>query len=76
MGVTLLTGGDWGVDYIREFFEAPFFLKAESEQLYGLLDSGPGARSATLSRFQVKIDVSETREWIVIKTEFEPLGAN
>jgi hypothetical protein len=74
IGVTLLSGGDWGVNYIREFFEAPFFLRAESEQLYALLAAGQGARSATLSRFQVKIDVSETREWIVIRAEFEPLG--
>ena len=71
-----MSGGDWGVNYIREFFEAPFFFRSESEQLYALLDSGPGVRSATLSRFQVKIDVSEAREWIVIRSEFEPLGIN
>jgi hypothetical protein len=76
IGVALLSGGDWGVNYIREFFEASFFLKAESEQLYALLDSGPGTRSATLSRLQVKIDVSETHEWIVVRAEFEPLGIN
>lgn len=76
IGVTLLSGGDWGVNYMREFFEAPFFFRSESEQLYALLDSGPGVRSATLSRFQVKIDVSEAREWIVIRSEFEPLGIN
>jgi hypothetical protein len=76
IGVTLLSGGNSGVNYLREFFEAPFFLKAESEQLYGLLDAGQGVRSAALSRFQVKVDVSDTREWIIIKVEFEPLGAN
>lgn len=52
------------------------FFRSESEQLYALLDSGLGSRSATLSRFQVKIDVSGTREWIVIRAEFEPLGTN
>jgi hypothetical protein len=74
IGVTVLSGWDWGVNYIREFFEAPFFFRSESEQLYALLDSGAGARSATLSRFKVTIDVSETRKWIVIRAEFGPLG--
>ena len=40
LGVVLLATGDYGVNYIREFFEAPFFLRAESEQLYILLDGG------------------------------------
>ena len=74
IGVTVLSGGDWGVNYIREFFEAPFFFKSETEQLYALLDSGADSRSASLSRFKVTIDVSETREWIVIRAEFEPLS--
>src|SRR6201993_4033934 len=29
--VALITNGDWGVNYVREFFEAPFFLPPESE---------------------------------------------
>jgi hypothetical protein len=45
LGVVLLATGDDGVNYIREFFEAPFFLRQESEQLYILLDRGPGTRS-------------------------------
>jgi hypothetical protein len=73
--VTLIANGDWGVNYIREFFEAPFFLRSESEQLYALLDANPGARAATLGRFDVEIDVFETREWIVITAEFGPPGS-
>jgi hypothetical protein len=46
IAVTLLARGDFGVNYIREFFEAPFFLRSEREQLYALLDANPGARSA------------------------------
>jgi hypothetical protein len=76
IAVTVTTTGDWGVNYMREFFEAPFFLRSETEQFYTLLDAGPGARSATLGRFQVKIDVLETREWIVIRSEFSPLRGN
>ena len=73
--VTLITNGDWGVNYIREFFEASFFLRSESEQLYALLNAKPGARSATLGRFDVEIDVVETREWIIITAEFGPPGS-
>ena len=49
LGIVLLATGDYGVNYIREFFEAPFFLRAESEQLYMLLDGGPGIRRTLLS---------------------------
>jgi hypothetical protein len=76
IAVTVTTTGDWGVNYIREFFEAPFFFQSETEQLYALLNAGAGARSATLGRFQVKMDVLETREWIVIRSEFSPLRGN
>ena len=34
---------------IREFFEAPFFLRAESEELYMLLDGGVLAFDRSLS---------------------------
>jgi len=75
IAVTVIAGGDWGVNYIREFFEASFFLRAESERLYTLLDANPSAGAAALDRFDVKIDVFKTREWIVIGTEFEPPGS-
>jgi hypothetical protein len=76
IAVTLIARGDFGVNYIREFFEAPFFLRSESEQLYALLDANPGARSAALGRFDAKIDVFETREWIIIAAEFGPPGGD
>jgi hypothetical protein len=72
IAVTLTAKGDWGVNYIREFFEAPFFLRSESEQLYALLDANPSVLATALGRFDVKIDVFKTREWIVIATKFEP----
>jgi hypothetical protein len=70
--VTLLANGDWGVNYIREFFEAPFFLRPESEQLYALLYPNPGGHPTSLGRFDVGIDVFETRHWIVVTVEFGP----
>ena len=74
IAVTLYASGDWGLNYIREFFEAPFFLRSESEQLYVLLDATPRTRTAALSRFDVKINIFKTRELIVIAIEFSPPG--
>jgi hypothetical protein len=72
LGVALLATGDYGVNYIREFFEAPFFLRPESEQLYMLLEGGPGIRSFALERFSVQISISESGRWLVVALEFRP----
>jgi len=73
--VALITNGDWGVNYIREFFEAPFFYRSETEQLYTLLDANPRHRWAGLGRFDVQIEVFETRQRFAIAAEFGPPGA-
>lgn len=73
--VVLVTTGDFGVNYIREFFEAPFFLRSETEQLYALMDAGLGTRSIELGRFGVEVGVLETHAWIIIAVEFSPPGA-
>ena len=75
IAVTLTARGDFGVNYIREFFQAPFFLRSESEQLYALLDANPSFGAAALGRFDVKIAVFKTRESIMIRAEFGPPGS-
>ena len=70
LGVVLFATGDYGVNYIREFFEAPFFLRGETEQLYKLLDGGPGIRSVTLERFNIQMGIAVAERWIVIALEF------
>jgi hypothetical protein len=72
LGVVLLATGDYGMNYIREFFEAPFFLGQESEQLYALLDAGPGIRSVALERFNVQMRISEVGRWLVVALGFSP----
>ena len=72
LGVVLLATGDYGVNYIREFFEAPFFLLPESERLYMLLDKGTGIRSLALPRFNVQMRISEAGKWLVVALEFRP----
>jgi hypothetical protein len=70
--VVLLATGGYGVNYIREFFVAPFFLREETEQLYKLLDRGPGIRSVTLERFNIQMGITAAESWVVVAIEFSP----
>ena len=72
LAVVLLATGDYGVNYLREFFEAPFFLRAETEQFYAFLDRGPGIRAIALDRFEVQMSISHAGNWIVVALEFGP----
>ena len=71
--VVLLATGDYGVNYLREFFEAPFFLRPESEQLYMLLDRGPGIRSVALERFNVQMRISEAGKMARRRSGVQPV---
>lgn len=44
---------DYGMTLLREFFEAPFFQRRESEQFYALLDGRNVTKSIRLPRFDV-----------------------
>ena len=70
--IVLLATGNYGMSYIREFFEAPFFLSRESEELCMLLDRGPGIRLLALERFHVQLSVFDAGGWIVVELEFGP----
>jgi hypothetical protein len=72
LAVVLLATGNYGVNYMREFFEAPFFLLTETEQFYKFLEQGPGIRSITLQRFKVQMSISHTGSLIVAALEFSP----
>jgi hypothetical protein len=54
LAVVLLATGNYGVNYMREFFEAPFFVRQETEQFYAFLDRGPGIRSITLDALRFR----------------------
>ena len=62
LAVVLAATGDWGVSTLREFFEAPFFRRSESEQMYRLLYANPPPRSAALER----------PGWTIIRLDFSP----
>ena len=72
LDVTLLTTGDYGLNYLREFFEAPFFLRSETEQFYAFLDRGLGTRSITLDRFTFRLSLLQTGDWLAVTLEFGP----
>jgi hypothetical protein len=72
LAVVLLATGNYGVNYMREFFEAPFFLRPETEQFYTFLDRGPGIRSVALDRFRIELSISHAPNWIVVAMEFRP----
>ncbi|HEY5894748.1 MAG TPA: hypothetical protein VIT91_16120 [Chthoniobacterales bacterium] len=75
IGIILFAEGEYGMSRLREFFEAPFFLRSESEQLYALLDAGPDVREVNLGRFYVRIHLSTTRYQVIVAMEFRPPGA-
>jgi hypothetical protein len=72
LAIVLLATGNYGVNYMREFFEAPFFLQPETEQFYTFLDRGPGIRSVALDRFRIELSISHATNWIVVAMEFRP----
>jgi hypothetical protein len=72
LAVVLLATGNYGVNFMREFFEASFFLRSETEQFYTFLDRGPGIRSIALERFRIELSISHASNWIVVAMEFRP----
>jgi hypothetical protein len=73
LAIVLLATGDYGVNYMREFFEASFFLREETEQFYKLLEQGPGVRSITLERLKVQMSISHAGSWMIAALEFGPV---
>ena len=74
ISILLLTTGDFGLNYIREFFEAPFFREAETERFYAILAAGFGTRSTEFARFSTDTGIFEMQGWIILNMEFRPNG--
>ncbi len=49
---------DYGMNLVREFFEAPFFQARESQQFYALLSGQNGTRAVSMPRFNLLFDYS------------------
>ena len=67
---------DYGMNIVREFFEAPFIQWKESEQLYALLSPGSGIRTISLSRFDVVFECEHRAETTFINLMFSPRSRN
>ena len=65
---------DYGMNIVREFFEAPFLQWTESEQLYTLLYMGSGLRTINLPRFDVVFECDNRAESTVVGLMFSPRG--
>ena len=63
---------DYGMNMVREFFEAPFIQWKESEQLYALLYMGGGLRTINLPRFDVVFECNNRAEATVVSLMFSP----
>lgn len=63
---------DYGMNIVREFFEAPFIEWKESEQLYALLSMGSGLRTINLPRFDVAFECDNRAETTVVTLMFSP----
>jgi hypothetical protein len=63
---------DYGMQIVREFFEAPFFLRFESEQFYSLLNGRAVTRALHMSRFDLLFQYSSPGFEANIDMTFSP----
>ena len=72
LAVSFLISGDYGMNFVSEFFEAPFFTRDESEKFYALLYAPMGNSAARFPRFTLDFTRVETPEWHFISMSFGP----
>ena len=70
--ITYLMRGDEGMNWVNEFFDSHFFVKSETESLFGLLNSGPGTHKATVGRFRVELSRWEPRHHVIVVLSLTP----
>lgn len=72
LSVSFFVSGGYGMNFVSEFFEAPFFTRDESEQFYALLYGPQEHAVATFPRFAVDFTRVETPAWHFISLTFGP----
>lgn len=70
LAVSFLVSGGYGMNFVSEFFEAPFFQRIESEAFYSLLYGPSEHATAALPRFAVEFTRVNTPEWHFISLTF------
>lgn len=64
---------DYGMNWLREFLEAPCFSLSESERLFFLLHHTQRSRTLNLGRFIVTLEISASREQFEFTFTLHPL---
>lgn len=72
LAVSFLVSGGYGMNFVSEFFEAPYFKRHESEEFHRLLYGPQGHSSARFDRYSVDFSRIETPEWHFISMSFGP----
>lgn len=54
--ITYIMSGDEGMNWVTEFFDSPFFSRAETESLFDVLQNVRGSRHVSIGRFNVELD--------------------
>jgi len=71
--VTFYIPNDREMNWVNEFLEGEFFTRAESENLYRLLNRGKHARGEKVGRFRVDLSHWEPRHAEIIVLSFTSL---
>lgn len=72
LAVSFLVSGEFGMNFVREFFESPFFGASETAAFYATLGTPPGSTTYSADRFTVEITRAETPEWMFLSMSFGP----
>jgi hypothetical protein len=60
------------MNWVTEFFDAPFFAPGETEKLFGLINSGHDARGDKIGRFRVDFHRWQPRHAQILVFSFTP----
>jgi hypothetical protein len=60
------------MNWVTEFLDAPFFARAETQKLFGLINSGHDARGEKIGRFRVDFHRWEPRHAQILVFSFTP----
>jgi hypothetical protein len=63
------------MNWVTEFLDSPFFTRAETEKLFGILRGTGGVRGASAGRYRVSFDHLEPRHAQIFVLSFTPAGA-
>ena len=70
--ITYVMSGDEGMNWVNEFLDSHFFVKSETESLFGLLNSGSGTHSANVGRFRVELSRWQPRHHEIVVLSLRP----